>query len=177
MLKILKAWCLIKHRDKFTFYIVCNSWWQINNQLLLMSYYYYWCYYLSIYLWLYSTLLRLAVFGFLILHTVGRTLWTEDQPFARPLPTHRITQTQTAMTLVGFEPTSPVFEQAKSDLLVHSQTLRSASVYTLSANKVMIIEPWLFISSVNKMLRLKYDEGWFIRFDVLTAVVIWYNIG
>jgi hypothetical protein len=31
----------------------------------------------------------------LILYTVGRTLWMGDQPVARPLPTHRATQTQT----------------------------------------------------------------------------------
>jgi hypothetical protein len=33
-------------------------------------------------------------FNFLILYTVGRTLWTGDQPVAMPLPTHRTTQTQ-----------------------------------------------------------------------------------
>jgi hypothetical protein len=48
----------------------------------------------------------------LILYTVGRTPWTGDQPVARPLPTHRTTQTQnkrtqTSMPLVGFEPTIP----------------------------------------------------------------------
>jgi hypothetical protein len=32
-------------------------------------------------------------FSFLILYTVGRTTWTGDQPVARPLPTHRTTQT------------------------------------------------------------------------------------
>jgi hypothetical protein len=41
---------------------------------------------ISIYLWLYGS--------FLILYTVGRTPWTGDQPVARPLPTHRTTQTQ-----------------------------------------------------------------------------------
>jgi hypothetical protein len=40
-----------------------------------------------------------------------------DQPVARPLPTHRTTQTQNkrtqaSMSRVGFEPTIPVFEQA-----------------------------------------------------------------
>jgi hypothetical protein len=34
------------------------------------------------------------LFSFLILYTVGRTPWTGDQHFARPLPTHRTTQTQ-----------------------------------------------------------------------------------
>jgi hypothetical protein len=32
-------------------------------------------------------------FSFLILYTGGRTPWTGDQPAARPLPTHRTTQT------------------------------------------------------------------------------------
>jgi hypothetical protein len=52
-------------------------------------------------------------------YTVGRTLWTGDQPVARLLPTHRTTQTQnkrtqTSMPGVGFEPTIPVFERAKT---------------------------------------------------------------
>jgi hypothetical protein len=51
--------------------------------------------YLYIYLRLYSSLLDLGrFFSFLILYTVGRTPWKEDQPVARPLPTHRTTQTQ-----------------------------------------------------------------------------------
>jgi hypothetical protein len=33
-------------------------------------------------------------FSFLILYTAGRTPRTGDQPVARPLPTHRTTQTQ-----------------------------------------------------------------------------------
>jgi hypothetical protein len=56
--------------------------------------------------------------SFLILYTVGRTPWRGDQPVARPLPTHRITQTwnkctQTSMPWVGFESTVPPFERAK----------------------------------------------------------------
>jgi hypothetical protein len=39
---------------------------------------------------LYRLLLGLGrLFSFLILCTVGRTLWTGDRPVARPLPTHR----------------------------------------------------------------------------------------
>jgi hypothetical protein len=58
-------------------------------------------------------------FSFLIVYTVGRTPWKGDQPVARPLPTHRITQTQnkrtqTSMRRVGFEPTIPAFERAKT---------------------------------------------------------------
>jgi hypothetical protein len=37
-------------------------------------------------------------FSFLILHTVGRTPWTGDQPVSSPLPTHRKTQTQNKRT-------------------------------------------------------------------------------
>jgi hypothetical protein len=42
-----------------------------------------------------------------------------DQPVARPLHTHRTTQTQnkpiqTSILLVGFEPTTPAFERAKT---------------------------------------------------------------
>jgi hypothetical protein len=32
------------------------------------------------------------LFQFLNLYTIGRAPWTGDQPTARPLPTHRITQ-------------------------------------------------------------------------------------
>jgi hypothetical protein len=59
------------------------------------------------------------LFQFLNPYTVGRTPWTGDQPVARPLPTHRTTQTQnkrtqTSMPRVRFEPTIPVFERAKT---------------------------------------------------------------
>jgi hypothetical protein len=39
-----------------------------------------------------------AFFSFLILYTVGKSPWMEDQPVARPLPTHRTTQTQNKRT-------------------------------------------------------------------------------
>jgi hypothetical protein len=55
-------------------------------------------------------------------YTVSRTPWTEDQPVARPLPTHRITKTrnkgkQTFMPWVGFELTIPVFELASQQIM------------------------------------------------------------
>jgi hypothetical protein len=58
------------------------------------------------------------LFQFLNLYTVGRIPWTGDQPVARPLPTHRKTQTQnkckeTSMSRVVFEPTTTVFERVK----------------------------------------------------------------
>jgi hypothetical protein len=59
------------------------------------------------------------LFQFLNLHTFGRTPRTGDQLVARPLPTHRTTQTQnkrtqtSTMPQVEFEPTIPVFERTK----------------------------------------------------------------
>jgi hypothetical protein len=79
--------------------------------------------YLSIYLYIYGSTLLLLEFGhffkLLILYTVGRTPCKGDQPVARPLPTHRKTQTQnkciqTSIPWVGFENTIPAFERAKT---------------------------------------------------------------
>jgi hypothetical protein len=55
----------------------------------------------------------------LILYTVNRTPWTEDQPFIKPLPTHRTTQiwnkhTQISVLREGIEPTTPKIEQDKT---------------------------------------------------------------
>jgi hypothetical protein len=79
-----------------------------------------------------STVLLLdfgCLFSFLILYKVGMTLWTGDQPAARPLPTQRTTQTQnkrtkTSMPGVGFEPMIPAFKRAKT---VHASD-RAATV-------------------------------------------------
>jgi hypothetical protein len=59
------------------------------------------------------------LYEFLNLHTVGMTPWTGDQSVARPLPTHRTTQTQnkrtqTFMPRVGFENITPKFNQEKT---------------------------------------------------------------
>jgi hypothetical protein len=61
----------------------------------------------------------LAAFQFLNMYTVGRTLWTGDQPIARPLPIQGTTQTQnkrtqTSMPWVGFELMTPMFERTKT---------------------------------------------------------------
>jgi hypothetical protein len=71
----------------------------------------------------------LATFQLLNLYTVRRTPWTEDQPIARPLPTHRTSQTQnkrteTSMSQAGFEPKILVLERAKT---VHALN-RTASI-------------------------------------------------
>jgi hypothetical protein len=72
---------------------------------------------LSIYLFIYTLVDFGRFFAFLIRYTVRRTTWMGDQPVAKPLPTHRTTQTQnkctqTSMPLIGFEPTIPVLERA-----------------------------------------------------------------
>jgi hypothetical protein len=52
----------------------------------------------SIYLWLYSPCGPWSLFQFRNLYTVSGIRWEGDQPVARPLPTHRATQTQNRFT-------------------------------------------------------------------------------
>jgi hypothetical protein len=52
---------------------------------------------LSLSLWLYNPL-DLGRFSSFLIYRVGGTPWTGDQPVARPLPTHRTTQTQNKRT-------------------------------------------------------------------------------
>jgi hypothetical protein len=73
-------------------------------------------FYLSMSLMLLWTL---AVFQFLNLYAVSRTLYTGDQPVARPLHTQGTAQTQnkriqTSMHRLRFETTITVFERAKT---------------------------------------------------------------
>jgi hypothetical protein len=72
----------------------------------------------TIYQWLRLLVLG-RFFSFLIFYIVGRTPWMGDQHVARPLPAHRIAQTQTkctqtSMPQVGFETTIQMFEWAKT---------------------------------------------------------------
>jgi hypothetical protein len=67
-------------------------------------------------------------FSFLILYTVGRTPWAEDQPIIKPLPTHKTTQTQKrqiSMPRIGFEPTIPAFGRVKT---VHALDRRATVI-------------------------------------------------
>jgi hypothetical protein len=71
-----------------------------------------------------TALVELGHFLVFNLYTVGRTPWTGDQPVARPLPTHRTTQTQnkrkqTSMPRMGFELTIPVIEWTKTLCVLH----------------------------------------------------------
>jgi hypothetical protein len=84
-----------------------------------------------IYPWLYSPCGPWPLFQFLNIYTVGRTPWTGDKPVARSLPTHRTTQTrykrtQICIPRVGFEPTIPVLERAKT---VHATVVGKFEAY------------------------------------------------
>jgi hypothetical protein len=79
------------------------------------------------------------LFQFLNLNTVSSTQWMGDNPFARPLPTHRTTQTQikrtqTSMPWVGFEHTFPAIERAKT---VHALS-RAATVFSQTLHTVRV---------------------------------------
>jgi hypothetical protein len=87
--------------------------------------------YIYIYIYIFSLALQppwalASDFQFRDHFTDGRTPWTSDQLIARPLPKHRIdTYTyQTSMLYMGFEPTIPASERAKT---VHALD-RSATV-------------------------------------------------
>jgi hypothetical protein len=88
-------WLIIKHRDNFIF-----------------------TFYLSMALQVFVGPWPLF-FSSLMFYTVGMTPWTGDQPVARSLPAHRTAQTQNKRTRIStpemeFEPTTPVFERAKT---------------------------------------------------------------
>jgi hypothetical protein len=93
---------------------------------------------ISVSLWLYSPCGPRLLFPFFNLYTVGSANWTGDQPVARPLSTHRTTQTQnkrtqTSMPRVGFESTTIVFERAKTvQALDRAATVISFSFYLLA---------------------------------------------
>jgi hypothetical protein len=68
--------------------------------------------------------------------------WTSDQPVARPLPKHKINAYthQTAMPSVGFEPTIPAFEQAKTvHALVRAATVIGSSLVIILKNLNLLI--------------------------------------
>jgi hypothetical protein len=95
----------------------------------------------SMYLWLYSPLLGLGrFFNFLNLYTVGRTSWTGDQHVARPLYLYteqhkQNKRTQTSMPRVGFEPSTQVFERAKT-VHVLDRAATVIDTYVLEQKKV-----------------------------------------
>jgi hypothetical protein len=90
--------------------------------------------------WLYSPLLGPGrFFSFVIRYRVDMFPWTGDQSVIRLLPTHRSAQTQNkliqiSMPRVGFEPTNPTFERAKT---VHA--LEHGAIVICNANLWNII--------------------------------------
>jgi hypothetical protein len=77
----------------------------------------------------------------------GRTPWTSDQPFTRPLPTHRINAyTQTSMPWMGFWPTIPAFERAKA---VHALD-RAATVI----GRLSFVSCWKFYEKCFELFRV-----------------------
>jgi hypothetical protein len=134
----LSTLCIIKanHISDWHIVLIWHSTFHLDHKRILIScfqsfliFFVYLPIYLSIYLSIHPSIhlsiydstalsgLR-RLFKFLNLYTVGRTPWTGDQPIARPLPTHRTTQTQnkriqTSMRRVEFEPTVPAFQRVK----------------------------------------------------------------
>jgi hypothetical protein len=54
------------------------------------------------------------IFSFLILYTVGRTTWDGAWALRKATTYTQNKRTQTSMPLLGFEPTTPVFERGKT---------------------------------------------------------------
>jgi hypothetical protein len=78
-----------------------------------------------------TALVGLGRFFSSLKYTVGMTSWTTDQTVARPLPTHRTTQTrnkrtQTSILWVAFEPTIAAFDRVKT---VHTSVERAVTVF------------------------------------------------
>jgi hypothetical protein len=124
----------------------------------------------EIYLWLYSPCGSWPLFQFPNLYTIGRIPWTGDQPVARPLPTHRTTQThnkrtQPSMPRVRFEPTIPVFERAKS---VHALD-RTATV-----TGIIMKYSWLIFIVLKNVCswRLVKNASWYLAFVSVVLVLL-----
>jgi hypothetical protein len=114
-------------------------------------------------------------FSFVILYTVGRAPWTEDQPVARPLPTHRSTQTQnkrthSSMPRVGFELTNLVFEREKT---VHAL---ERSVTVIGHKRAILVEKLVWSREIcifTSHTKLNNETGkvrTFLSWNLLTSV-------
>jgi hypothetical protein len=101
---------LLQNMYKYTFLHATTY----NIIFLLLTFSSHLSIYLSICLWLCSRLFDLgSFFSFLTLYTVGRTPWTGITPLRGRYYTQN-KRTQTTMPRVGFEPTIPAFERAKT---------------------------------------------------------------
>jgi hypothetical protein len=139
--------------------------------------------FLSIYLSIYgSTVLLLDLgrfFSFLIFYTVSRTPWTGDQPVARPLPAQRTIQTQnkrtqTSMSLVGFEPTIPAFERAKTvHALDRAATVISFRHGVTEFKYVIVALIYLFIYSSAVALYTTWTDSLIPHVSLMNLHIYW----
>jgi hypothetical protein len=119
----------------------------------------------SVYLWLCSPFDGpWPLLSFLILYTVYRTPWKGDRLFARPLPTHRTTQThnkrtQTSRPRVEFEPTTPAFERAKT-------VQASDRVATVIGTDPLIREFKPYSSTIVAMQQVSFFIFFFLSFVI-----------
>jgi hypothetical protein len=97
------------------------------------------------------------LFSFLILYTVGRTPWMGDQPVARPLPTHRITQTQDKHRHPCLEwDSNPRFQCSMGGKTVHALDRAATAIGRLDNGVTSAIA---FVYTVtNVQVPLKRDE-------------------
>jgi hypothetical protein len=82
-----------------------------------------------------------------------------DRPVARPLPAHRTTQTQnertqTSLTSVGFEPTIPVFERAKTVYALDRAATVMGSMKVHRSQKTLLLMHSCAAQILNHSLRL-----------------------
>jgi hypothetical protein len=112
--------------------------------------------------WLYGLFLGPGLYFSSVIFSHGRrTPWSSDQLVARPLPTHRTTQTQNKRRKhpclrVGFEPTIPAFERAKTvHALNGAATVISwIDISNKKSKEIMIIFAMNFIHQFVKMYTL-----------------------
>jgi hypothetical protein len=80
--------------------------------------------------------------------TDGRTPWTSDRLVARPLPKHRINAYthQTSMPCVGFEPTIPASERAKT---VHALDRSSTVTGNITSMVSWNVMPWSLVAGLD----------------------------
>jgi hypothetical protein len=131
---------------------------------------------------------RWPLFSFLIFYTVGKTPWTGDQPFVRPLPTHtrqhkQNKHKQTSILQVGFEPTIPAFERAKTvntldsaatAVGMQSITLRTCLICALwvsFCNSVAVHSSLLLPSELPELRKILIRSSFSFLFSIFLKIV------
>jgi hypothetical protein len=79
-------------------------------------------------------------FSFLILHTVGRTPWTGDQPIARLLPTHRIIAYNTDIyTLSAIQTHDPSVRESEDSWCLRPHVHCDRQLYNLHFSLIIFM--------------------------------------